>query len=263
MSLGMEPPRQGLSLSSTIPRLIHSAWLQGRDSAPPVVRLNLERWAELNPGYHLRVWEQADVQRLLEPHQLATEGMAPQALSDILRVRLLLDYGGLWVDASLFPVIPLEDWLPDAVRPSGFFAFDRPFPDRIISAWFLAAAPGHPIVKAWWREIALFWTRSRRLIMAVPDDPLASVSQPDDGGELTYPYHWMQYLLERAITLDAEAGACFRAGERRSAVPCRRLREAMTAGSLGVDELRRFADLAPVQKLDWRGAYPLHALATL
>ncbi len=263
MSFLTEVLRGRLGRSSGVPKLIHSAWLQGRDAAPAVVRLNHARWAELNPGHRLQVWEQARVQRLLEPYGLAIDGMAPQALSDILRVRLLLQYGGVWADASLFPVLPLDDWLPDATRRSGFFAFERPWADRLISSWFLAAGPGHPIVKAWWREIVGYWSRPRRLIGGIPDDPLASVAHPDDGGDATYPYFWVHYLFERVVTSPTAAGRSFQMGDHRSAVPCRSLREAMAAGGMEAEALRRIAHQAPVQKLDWRGAYPLDALAAL
>ena len=249
-------------MTAILPRIIHTVWLQGEDAAPPLVRLNQRRWTRLNPDHRLQVLDEAGVMELLGPHALALDGMTPQALSDVARVRLLLEQGGVWADASLFPVKPLHAWLPQATRASGFFAFERPGPDRLISSWFLAAAPGHPVVEAWWREVASFWSTPRRLVHGMSDDPLASVASQGEQAA-TYPYFWVHYLLERALRRDEEAQRRFELGEHRSAIVGRSLRDQLQAGLLDAETLRSAASVAPVQKLDWRHTYPLEVLASL
>ena len=64
------------------------------------------------------------------------------------------DDGGVWVDASVVPVKPLSQWLGDALTEAGFFAFERPGPDRPISSWFLAATPRNLIFREWWKRSA-------------------------------------------------------------------------------------------------------------
>jgi hypothetical protein len=48
------------------------------------------------------------------------------------------------------------------VLESGFFAFDRPGPDRLLSTWFLAAKPNNYIVKRWAERTLEYWQGRKR-----------------------------------------------------------------------------------------------------
>src|ERR1700757_4272381 len=106
---------------ASVPRVIYSAWLQGAARAPAIVQLCFTRWARLNPAYQLRVLEASDAAALLMAHNIPP--VPAQALSDIIRIKLLLEHGGIWVDATLFPVVPLDAWLPGVMGGGEFFAF--------------------------------------------------------------------------------------------------------------------------------------------
>jgi mannosyltransferase OCH1-like enzyme len=109
------------------PRIIYSLWLQGEKEAPDVCRLCFDRWAALNPDYELRILDFNDVRRLLGDSSIPFYSMRPQAaLSNVTRARLLLRRGGIWVDSTLFPLQPLDEWLPETLQNTGFFAFERP-----------------------------------------------------------------------------------------------------------------------------------------
>jgi mannosyltransferase OCH1-like enzyme len=124
-------------------------WLQGEQAAPELVRLNFRRWASLNPDYDLGILNGDDVDRLLVGFNLRPTQMMPQALSNVVRAKLLLQ-GGVWADATLFPTEPLDAWLPDRLKDAGFFAFERPGADRPLSTWFLAASPDHVMMRKLW-----------------------------------------------------------------------------------------------------------------
>ena len=83
------------------------------------------------------------------------------ALSDLIRVTLLQRYGGVWADSTVYCLQPLEAWLPVNFG-SGFFAFAKPGPDRMLSSWFLAAAKGNYLVEQWRRRAAEYWSRRRK-----------------------------------------------------------------------------------------------------
>lgn len=87
-------------------------WLQGEQSAPELIRLNFRRWASLNPGHELRILNGDDADRLLAGFTLTSHQMTMQAWSNVVRTKLLLDHGGVWADATLFPTEPLDAWLP-------------------------------------------------------------------------------------------------------------------------------------------------------
>jgi hypothetical protein len=80
-----------------------------------------------------------------------------EAQSDRIRMELLRRHGGVWADATCYCLQPLEEWLPSKLAPAGFFAFDRPAPDRMLSSWFLAASKGNYIVEQWRRLTREYW----------------------------------------------------------------------------------------------------------
>ncbi len=90
-----------------LPRKIFSLWVQGEELAPPIVRMNFDRWQALSPSFDLEVLSGNELDSWIHDTPAARE-ISIQAKSDILRIRLLSEYGGIWIDASVFPVVPLD-----------------------------------------------------------------------------------------------------------------------------------------------------------
>ncbi len=78
-------------------------------------------------------------------------------MSDVLRILLLREFGGVWVDATLFCNQPLDKWLP-GVMIEDFFAFAAPAPDRPLSSWFLSAESDNYLVSTWHRRTIEYWS---------------------------------------------------------------------------------------------------------
>jgi len=246
---------------SGVPKTIYSLWLQGREAAPDLVRFNFERWEALNPDYRLKVLDRHGVLDLFEGVDLPIRDLPTQALSDVVRARLLCDDGGVWVDASVVPLKPLSQWLDDALTEAGFFAFERPGPDRPISSWFLAATPQNLIFRAWWKQIERFWSKPRRLIQGIPADPVASVSPNGATEDDQFPYFWFHYLFQYLLESDMEFAETWNKCARMAAGPPHRL-QALFANTPrpSVADIRSAASAAPMQKLTWRVSYPLDVL---
>jgi hypothetical protein len=247
-----------------IPRVIQSLWLQGLGQAPDLVRLNLARWSMLNPGHRLQVLELGDVEALFEGLDLPIGRIPAQALSDLVRTRLLLAHGGVWADATVFPVRPLDDWLPRVVTDAGFFAFERPGRDRIIASWFLAAAPGTLLMRELWAEAARYWSRPRRLAEGRPRDPVRAVSPEQASASDSFPYFWFHYLFQYVVETNGEARALWRRSKRLPAKPPHRLQSLFARNPRPkASAVLKAAHAAPVQKLDWRVPYPIDLLASI
>ncbi len=254
----------GMFTRMAVPKTIYSMWLQGKEQAPDLVQLNFERWAALNPQYRLEVLERSHVASLLQDSVFPTIALPPQALSDVVRARLLLTRGGIWVDASLFPVKRLDDWLPDVLTSAGFFAFERPGSDRPLSSWFLAATPDHFIFRQWWSEIAKFWSRPRRLIEGIPLNPVASVAPETAAQTDEFPYFWFHYLFQYLLDTSPEVAAlwehCFKFPAERPA----KLQSLFGNNDAPSNtQIIEAASSAPVQKLNWRTTYPLDIFSLL
>ena len=132
--------RQGPTLDPRpLPRRLWMFWAQGLGEAPLLVRHCAAAWREKNPGWDVRLLSLADLPGLVAMDDIpAPPTTTYQAFADVLRLRLLDTYGGVWADATCLPVRPLDHWLPPLMQ-AGFFAFDRPHPERMLASWFLTS----------------------------------------------------------------------------------------------------------------------------
>lgn len=144
---------------------IFGLWDQGLHRAPDVVKKCFDRWQALNPRSSLTVFDAAGLRDALTGYPPWIQDIPIQALSDIFRLELLARQGGVWVDATALPVVPLDEWLPQALAPAGFFAFSGRRGSRFgpIDSWFVAARPGNPACRAWLEAVQGYWDRPRAL----------------------------------------------------------------------------------------------------
>ena len=116
-------------------------WHQGFDQAPLLIQCCVKQWATLHPKWEIRKLDSNNIHDFLGHDFLAEESFAKLSLphiSDLIRTKLLIDYGGVWIDPTVFPVVPLEEWL-DFNSEAGVFLFSRPGKDRLIANWFIAS----------------------------------------------------------------------------------------------------------------------------
>ncbi|HEX5776017.1 MAG TPA: capsular polysaccharide synthesis protein [Caulobacteraceae bacterium] len=213
-----------------MPRRVWMFWAQGLEDAPPLVRHCVTAWREKNPGWEVRLLSMADLPSLVAMDDVpAPPATSYQAFSDLLRVRLLAAHGGVWADPTCLPVRPLDHWLPPLMQ-AGFFAFDRPHPERMLASWFLASEPGGVLVEKWAAACGRYLISERR---------------PDD-------YFWLHYLFEWLVRNDRAVRRAWSRVPKVSADGAHYLKLRLQAG-LAIDAAAPAA--TPMQKLDWRRDY--------
>lgn len=143
--------------SPEIPRTVWLFWMQGWEQAPQVVKSCRDSWERENPTWRIVTLSGENFQT----HAPWLAGESPDSglagFSDRLRIELLAEHGGVWADSTVFCVLPLDDWLPSAVR-NGFFFFSRPVSGWPLASWFIAASPGNPIVVGWRARTRAYWS---------------------------------------------------------------------------------------------------------
>lgn len=162
---------------ATFPRVLHFYWDQGIDEAPDLVRQCLESWRIHNPGWHIRIWDEASARSVTDRDSLPSD-LKTTPYSDILRTGILDEEGGVWIDATVYCLRPLDGWLPMIMAQCDFFAFRRPGKDREISSWFLASRKGSRLVRELRAAAKAYWDRQ---------------AKP------TRVYHWYHYLFEYLV----------------------------------------------------------------
>jgi len=183
--------------------IIWTLWLQGADRLPRLQARCIASWREKNPGWQVVILDRNTVRDWIDidVDHLVALGATPQALSDIIRIRLLNHHGGVWVDATCLCLVPLATWLP-SVWSGGFFAFNRPHPDRLVASWFLYSQPGHLIATTWSQRVDHVWTSGSPADCGDIFSHPAKTEPAHLRHAQPYPYFWFHYLFNDLVARD-------------------------------------------------------------
>jgi hypothetical protein len=170
-------------------KIIWILWLQGWENAPWLQQQVAESWIKNNPDWTIKLIneEQAlillpDIKYMYDPNKTIT----PQAKSDIIRISLLAKYGGVWADATMLCMQPLNNWYSDAIKPAGFWMYHGDGAGLPIeegpASWFILAEPNNPFINRWKKECDDYWL---------------SRTETDD-------YFWLDTLFKKVIQNDIQ-----------------------------------------------------------
>jgi hypothetical protein len=143
-------------------KTIWMCWFQGEDHPrmPELNRNCIKRWRELNPDWKVNILSKETIADYVPEYFEIIKNSPnrlPQACSDLVRILLLSKYGGVWADASVYPMIPLSDFYDKIVNDTGFFTYrflprrvSRELGDRETVSWFICAdKPNQYIIERW------------------------------------------------------------------------------------------------------------------
>lgn len=245
-------------------------WADGFEYAPRIGSICAASWINKNPSSSIIQLDNRNLRQYVSSSQVLNlvQGTTAPTLeapfrSDILRLYLLSEYGGVWADVDVYCSHPLHDWLPERLI-SGFFAFSRPAPNRKLGNWFIAAHKSNRLIRGWLSIVLRYYEQFAqrplarhsmrhpyvRLFDTYPDlwlNPLIS--------RLIWgrPYYLAHYAFAHLIRTDAQAKAQW---EQTPTLPARPALYGRWYGSVSDPNDRYTADLAshrpPAFKLDRR-----------
>jgi hypothetical protein len=131
---------------AAVPRVIYTFW--DELPLPRVVHLCVDSMVRYNPGWGVVVLTRVDVAPLRPPPGVAA--LSVQALSDWVRLAVLSERGGVWLDSTCMCTASVERWVDlTSARVQGF---DCPLHLACLESWAFACPVRNPLVCAWRRE---------------------------------------------------------------------------------------------------------------
>ncbi|MBK8618590.1 MAG: hypothetical protein IPN96_16085 [Anaerolineales bacterium] len=270
------------SNQKNIPRKLWIFWSQGVSQAPFIVRKCINSWKEKNPDWEIFVLNKDNLSKYihLDLPSGKFEKLPLAKQSNLIRLQLLSEYGGVWADATTFCMKPLNDWIDDYAS-SGFFAFYRPGPDRLLSNWFLACEKGCRIVLKLRENYTAFFAKHQfnDTDGGYKQEIVKQLSKILNKSEITsrywlspiatkilgvYPYFIFHYMFERLISTDAECRIVWENTKKISADGPHRIQTVGFFSSVDenikkeIDEMR-----IPLYKLTWRYDHGMYSPSTL
>ncbi len=140
-----------------IPKKIWTYW-DSLDTMPAFVQKCIDSWKKYNPGYEIHVLtkdtvnDYVSIPKTIQNHPNFNDTRS--RFADLVRLYLLDQHGGIWIDASCLMYQGFDDWLP---FQSDMYCYTynqgrKDFKYPVLENWFIAAKPNVPFITAWKNE---------------------------------------------------------------------------------------------------------------
>jgi len=142
-------------------------WLQGWEHAPWLCKEVAESWRFNNPGWNIHLISQSNlidyVPVSYTPYLYdKNKTITSQARSDIIRLSVLARWGGVWADATMLCMQPLDHWIQDAVAPGGLWMYHghgaQMAKEEGPASWFILSIKGGDMITKWKAACDHYWT---------------------------------------------------------------------------------------------------------
>lgn len=170
-------------------------WLQGIDKAPALVQKCYASLLEYLPNREIILLTEENYRDYVTfpPHiqQRIDNGIITRThMSDLLRLELLIHYGGTWVDATVFCS---GGNIPGYMLDSDLFVFQTLKPGldghpTALSSWFMTACTNHPILLLCRALLYRYWEKHNVMVdyFLIHDFfQLAAEAYPEDWKKVT------------------------------------------------------------------------------
>lgn len=168
---------RGKTLEHKHPKVIWWCWLQGYDAAPPIVKAcynslmrefkgsRVQEVQGLNDGYEIKIIDAENWKEYIElPDYIVKEWekkqIPPALFSDLLRLELLIKYGGTWIDSTVLCTGNINDNHNDNFLNADLFLFQYTKQGSIpvsISNWFISAHSNNEVLMVLREMLYAYW----------------------------------------------------------------------------------------------------------
>lgn len=145
-------------------------WLDGIENAPKVVQVCFESVQRCFPDKKIRLLTEENYRDYVTfpdfiQEKIDSGVITKTHMSDLLRLELLIRYGGIWLDATVLCSSPE---VPSYMTDSDLFLFQDLKPGwdghcQRISSWMIAARTNHPILRLTRALLYEYWKKNRKM----------------------------------------------------------------------------------------------------
>jgi len=151
-------------MSLNLNKTIWLLWLQGWEHAFWLNKQVAESWEIQNPTWKIEYVTLQNLSNYVNDIDYIYDidkDISPQAKSDIIRLSLLKNHGGVWADSTMLCLQSLDHWVEEAVSPSGIWMYRGPGggmdQNTGPTIWFIISLPDNYIISKWKEKWDEFW----------------------------------------------------------------------------------------------------------
>lgn len=151
-------------------------WLQGWNdsSCSWLAKQVAESWSSNNPDWKIEYVTLDNLKNYVNDIDYIydkSKTITNAALSDIIRLSLLKNHGGVWADSTLLCMQPLDHWINEAIACTGTWMYHGNGADMIMTigsskfnygpaSWFIVSVVNSPILVNWKKACDEYWTNN-------------------------------------------------------------------------------------------------------
>ncbi len=136
-----------------IPKIIWIFWYD--DNIPELVQLCIDKIKKLHKNYEINILNKKNISEYIDMNiDLLVEKMPIANLSDLIRLKLLKKYGGVWLDASIILEEAIDDFFLEKNNSFDIVAYYNESQSTgcnipVIESWLLAAPKDSDFINKW------------------------------------------------------------------------------------------------------------------
>ena len=148
-------------------------WLQGWEYAPWLMKQVAESWEINNPDWKVNYVDFKNLKNYVNDIDYIydrNKRITLQAKSDIVRLSLLKNHGGIWADATMLCMQPLDYWVHEAVEKAGMWMYHgRGYMGKIPTnwgwaSWFIVSKKNNEIIRVWKERCDEYWSKNNKAL---------------------------------------------------------------------------------------------------
>jgi hypothetical protein len=148
----------------TLNKTIWILYFQGWENAPFLQKEVAKSWERHNPDWKIQYLDINNLKNFINDIDYiynTNKNISYQAKSDIVRLSLLKNHGGVWVDSTFLCMESLNNWVYKCIKPSGFWMYHGNGAGMNIKdgpcSWFMISVKGSYIITKWKESCDNFW----------------------------------------------------------------------------------------------------------
>lgn len=122
------------------------------DTCPSLIRIFHKLVILNNPNLDVRILDAESVKKYVSVYPDYYKNLCPAHQADYIRLRLLFDHGGLWLDSDILCMDSLKPYLDDIERHGLVMIAET---DELLTNSFLGSTKGHPFIDEWIRKMSV------------------------------------------------------------------------------------------------------------
>ena len=192
-------------------------WDKPEEAWPPLIKLCLELWVELNPGWNVEIYDLPKARSVVagDIDMDIFNSLKVQHQSDLLRTKLLSTRGGVWADASCLPHFPVDQWIGD-FESNDFSGIPALSQGQKCDNWFMISKENGFLLSIQYRSLIEYWRtpkinlpQDERSITMIAERWQHFISDFAAHELRVAPYFLWHYLFRRNYEVNSEFSSCF------------------------------------------------------